>query len=368
MPKLDVWGALHSGMQEMLRRFATQIAVSQSKRLVHGALGSANFCLDGRYIDFGTACQFPHFLDSQSYKLPPNLPTFWGHRKKPVEVADSLCFYINKYFPHAETQTRLNAKEFIDDYFECYHHELGRSFLSLCGFPSHLIEKLHSKSELRVLAGLLFSHACKRSGVVLPAQADLRALGPNDLEHLLRTFMGVDVFSESTQALNPSDGAAGDGLSVEIFRCAARVVSDEAQKDGIQRRALLRLMKIHMAKQLIFMPELSRDGMRTNNIALMNKYQNGIKDGTDIQQYIDELSWRGAVLLAPLSGYRTLLWRDHERDLLFDAMRDSWVVEDARTKGIICHTLDDSEVPYLPQSSLLLNLPLRELKSSSFFR
>ena len=359
--KFDAYEALQSGLEEMLRRFAAQIAASQSKRLVHGALGSANFCLDGRYIDFGTACQFPHYLDSRSYKLPPNLATFWGQRNQPAEIVNSLCFYINKYFPFAEGHGKLNSKEFIDGYFGFYSYALIRSLLSLCGFPEHLIGRFSSKSELRLLAGLLFSNARKRWGVVLPAQSDLRTLGANGLEHPLRMFMNVNVLGDDASVPGSFDAGSQDRMFVEVYRQAARVVVGEAQREGVHPQALRKMMTIHMAKQLVFLPELSRDGMRANNIELMNKFEVGLRDKDDIQNYVDDLSSRGAVLFTSIRDYRTLLWRDGGRDLLFDAKKDCWMVQDQQSRSATRYALDDPNVPYLSESSQLLGVPLREL-------
>lgn len=357
----DACEALESGLQEMLRRFAAQIAVSQSKRLVHGALGSANFCLDGRYIDFGTACQFPHYLDSRSYKLPDNLPTFWRQRNQPAEIVDSLCFYINKYFPFSEGRRKLKSKVFIDGYFDSYRDALHRSLLSLCGFPEHLISKVSSRSELRLLAGLLFSHVRKRRGVVLPAQSDLRVLGPNDLEHLLRLFMSVDILRGDDSRSNSGDVSAQDEMFAEVYRRATRVIAEEAEKEGVSVHALGRMMRLHMAKQLVFMPELSRDGMRTNNIELMSNFDAGVVGRDDIQRYVDELCWRGMVLFAPIGDFRTLLWRDRGNELLFDARQDCLVLQRVSGQSATRYSLNDSTVPYVSEASLLLGLSLPDM-------
>ncbi len=84
---------LNFGLQELALRFAEQLAATRAKRFMHGALTASNICLDGRFIDFGTASAFSCHAN---VVLGINAP-FWGDHTHLSDVLGNLVFYCQKY-------------------------------------------------------------------------------------------------------------------------------------------------------------------------------------------------------------------------------------------------------------------------------
>lgn len=91
---------LSIGLNEMVRRFAVQMAAAKSKRLCHGYLTTSNICLDGRWNDLHSVTLLRGF----GYRRIGN--PFWEEQNTLISTISLLCFYISKYFRDPTTDPK----------------------------------------------------------------------------------------------------------------------------------------------------------------------------------------------------------------------------------------------------------------------
>jgi len=87
-------GKLSDHLLRLADRFAAQAAASFAKRLLHGGITASNIGLDGRFIDFGTAC---HVNAYRRLARPPGMQDLWNQAGGLEFVLVSLAEHCTQY-------------------------------------------------------------------------------------------------------------------------------------------------------------------------------------------------------------------------------------------------------------------------------
>lgn len=107
-------------IQRVIERFivqsAKQFAFAKIMRVLHGSCTPSNICLDGRWLDLGTASTLPI---SGDYLLASCQLPFFSEHFVIREVVDDLLYHIQKYCPQKSFSAAYYQKT-IDIQFE--HH------------------------------------------------------------------------------------------------------------------------------------------------------------------------------------------------------------------------------------------------------
>jgi hypothetical protein len=81
----------------MAERLAAQLAAARARRLVHGALVHSNFCLDGRWIDYGSTHWSPVHATGKHFA-----PPFWNDEGGTVLALHNFAWQLKKYLTKGE--------------------------------------------------------------------------------------------------------------------------------------------------------------------------------------------------------------------------------------------------------------------------
>ncbi len=94
---LDHGEQLTARLTGMAGRLAAQLAAARARRLVHGALVDSNFCLDGRWIDYGSAHWSPVHATGKHFA-----PPFWNDEGGTVLALHNFAWQLKKYLTKGE--------------------------------------------------------------------------------------------------------------------------------------------------------------------------------------------------------------------------------------------------------------------------
>lgn len=323
--------ALMTGLLELARRGAVQLAVAASRRLMHGALNGANVAIDGRWIDFGTATSLPHFENTKSYGLPRFLPCFWEEPTAYGAALRELLYYVGKYgasagLPQIDADTVLTA-------FQRWHSfYLARSFLWLTGMPESALNLAIHEPAVRTLAAALLHHvSTHKRRRILAGQEDLRLLAHNHLAGAAYAWACAQGQTASDAAVNDPwlrDAARRDLR--DALHAAEPVWRSIAQRAGITTLALARYRMLVTLKARANASWLDRHEL-ARAVAQVAEPDRTI-DAAAVQDFIDTTIQRSLPVLAPHPDWNICFWADRRSEVGYDAQRDAWwATVDAQT-------------------------------------
>jgi hypothetical protein len=123
---------INKGLREVFKRLATQVAVTQAKRIPHGSLNCSNICLNGQLIDFATATSLPAF---RPYFVTRGSSSFLSDEDSFKDTIKNLCFYLKKYLTIPDLSKLITQEELTEDYFNNYDTSAINEICKLTGFP-----------------------------------------------------------------------------------------------------------------------------------------------------------------------------------------------------------------------------------------
>ncbi len=140
---------LKRGLTTMAERLAAQLAAARARRLAHGALVSSNFCLDGRWIDYGSAHWSPVHATGKHFEA-----SFWYDEKKTMTALSDFCWQLRR---HGKCKDIPHDVEWLgDDFRTALDLRQKVEFLSLAGFSE---EDLVQARGVNFAAGLALGKA-----------------------------------------------------------------------------------------------------------------------------------------------------------------------------------------------------------------
>lgn len=124
---------------EMADRFASQLAASRAKRVVHNLLNGSNICLDGRWIDF---CRTSTTSDYGKVIMTRGMPAMLSQHVMLHSTLQDLCFYIAKYRLKPSALPARLPERVLERYLATLSIRLELEFLKLTGIPEHELKRI----------------------------------------------------------------------------------------------------------------------------------------------------------------------------------------------------------------------------------
>lgn len=343
-------GRLATGLAEMTRRFAEQMAAAAAKRLMHGTLTASNICLDGRWIDFSTASALPGY--AARIMRFPNILQEYKLLKEPLA---ELRYYIGKYYPGPAGVGRDGLPgpgELVATYEHQYTDALARRLTGLCGFPPVMAKALWHNSDGRQSMQLLAKTIEKVAQVGMPLRYGTTAYpdgsilhGRYDLLGILATLPPVQPPSSELERLLP-EPALRDALA-SAHAWVLHGMRAVAQELGLAERAFWRLVHLIRMRAARNNPSLYRD-----NINL--RVERLILDHPDIDDFrmqagalLDEVADQARLLYEDSSDCTVLLWVQGDSEISYDAAKNDWRLRHAgrETRLVWNAVFDDDACP-----------------------
>jgi hypothetical protein len=119
-------------LEGMFQRFAVQLGAARAKRIMHGALGSSNICLDGRWIDFGsitTVSDYGRLIAGAN-----DTPDFHRQHESLVPTLNDLLFYLRKFMPRGQVPI-VSAEALMQSFVTTLNRRYCVEFVKLTGVP-----------------------------------------------------------------------------------------------------------------------------------------------------------------------------------------------------------------------------------------
>lgn len=143
--------AIERGIWTMTARFARQCGRARALRIMHGSLTASNFCLDGRWLDFGTVSVLPDY--GQYRMLPGAMPSTEEYRMFDSVLRDLLWHCEKFHVPELTISTQFAA--LIELLNAEYKSELHDSLLRHTGVPNDWLRQHLHQSEFGAIVGEL---------------------------------------------------------------------------------------------------------------------------------------------------------------------------------------------------------------------
>jgi hypothetical protein len=337
LTKLSPLNRLFVGLDEMVRRFAEQMATAKAKRIPHGTITPSNICLDGRWIDLQSLTALP------GYGTMKITNPFWTEYLSLGETLNYLCFYIWKYFPAAydlkpedmPTPDWLNGL-----YLRYFDDAQDKRFVALCGFPQVVADKVwaesHGKLAMKSLANTLYTiarsgHSARRPYHGHPdGQSDF---GDYDLGLILSAtayvfqknagYSNAEIAKILNVKLTPifADTRLRQQF-IQRYLALAKLMYAESSKQGVGDAALARLLTINSRKASLDNQFLYRDVMMNQVLGMVDDYPDMRVFRQHAEDLIDSVSDQARLLYQDPITLTTLIWCQSANVINYDAMQD----------------------------------------------
>jgi hypothetical protein len=135
---------IDDALWEIFRRYARQIASARARRIMHGSLTDSNVALDGRWLDFGSISTVGDF---GRIIIPRGAPDFLLEEASFINIADSLVFYLSKYYPNFKSKTSLTSGILFNSMVKNINEYFKEELLKLCGFTVDMLKNISTKKK-----------------------------------------------------------------------------------------------------------------------------------------------------------------------------------------------------------------------------
>lgn len=150
MPKgASLEEVLEAGLVEMATRYAMQSAAAMAKRLVHGNITSSNICLDGRWIDFGSATAIPQWGSACGYG------PFWADQGIYSDIFSELLLHCRRFLGIDRVAAERILCACVGAYGRTHDEWLTKRFAATTGVPWILFDDAEGTRRAAVLARTL---------------------------------------------------------------------------------------------------------------------------------------------------------------------------------------------------------------------
>ena len=126
-------GSLNDNFSAIVRRAAIQLAAARAKRIAHGALTASNFCLDGRWLDFGTMSTVSDFGPIIVATGMPDATE--QHSLLRASISD-LHAALKRHLPPQEAAELAGEDVFWSHLMSALEHGSQVEFAKLTGIPT----------------------------------------------------------------------------------------------------------------------------------------------------------------------------------------------------------------------------------------
>jgi hypothetical protein len=372
--KISSLDRLNLGLDEMVRRFAEQLAASKSKRLTHGALTMSNISIDGRWLDLASAGALPGFGERKEFQ------SFWDEHNSLIPCLEELCFYIGKYFPEAsgEPASDMPKKDWlIGRYRRHYSNALARRFVGLCGYPQVVSDAIWSKSSgqsvMVELSDVILLIARKGHTPRRPYLYNLddNHLDPNrnhfgwyHIGAILKKLSLADSAVSLAETIHPliSWVRIRDKL-IAHYQDASKLMYAEARKQGVSKQAFARLVAINCNKSARMVRSLYREELYAKILKLVDSHPDVTELRSHLEPMINGILDEARVVYQEPRNFKTLLWCIGDQTIEFDARGNCLCLNVAGKKAEITFELVQayltelvSDAPTVTDQKKLANL------------
>jgi hypothetical protein len=316
---------LATGLAEMTRRFAEQMAAAATKRLMHGTLTASNICLDGRWIDFSTASALPGY--AARITRFPNVLEEYRALKEPL---GELGYYIGKYHPDGMQGTGALATTYEHQYADA----LARRFTGLCGYPPVMTDALWRSSggrrSMQLLAHVVDKIARSgmrlRYGTVAYPDGSVQE-GRYDLLGIIATLPPAQRHPSELERLLPEAALRDELASAHAW--VLQGMRTVAEALGLDERAFWRMVRLMRMRSARNNPLLYRERMNEQVDQLVLDHPDVDDFRTHAGALLDEVADQARLLYEDSSACTVLLWVQDDSEVRYDAARNDWLVRQA---------------------------------------
>jgi hypothetical protein len=312
---------LRSGLIELAVRCAAQSATAKMRRLVHGNISASNICLDGRWIDFGSATAIPGWGEALGYG------PFWDDRELYSQMFSELCFYIHKYLPLPRDVIDALAAEMSDNYVRRHDAVLRRAILSMTGICHDILSEVADDVMLESLYDAL--RRAMADGYCFPQGTyprEASRFGGVDLE---KTIVGLIGQCEGGHEHSEDTRCHGDESEFAIiYRKIYRRACDFLSTRGVDPAAFRKLTLINASKSVRGLALLERENMvkHTEQLVLNANDMNDLR--TKAQKFVGQISRHASLLYEDNCGHSSRVYASENAELVFDAKENALSVVD----------------------------------------
>jgi hypothetical protein len=276
--------------------------------------------LDGHWNDLNTVSALP------SYGYRRNLTPFWNEHLSLLSTIELICFFIKKYFPAegAAPAEALPTKEWLTAAYERFYTDaLHRRFVSLCGYPQNVANKIWATPDgqfaMRNLAQTLISLARSGHSHRRPYHEN-PVVGDYDLPKILSERAGCQSAGDSLSQLKPliGDEVLRNTFS-EQYRVVEKLMFKESKKQGISPDCFARLVAINCHKAGRVIPQLFTNLLYQKCSFLAENQLPSDQARSATEREIDEIVDHARMVYQEPRHFRTLLWCAGKSTLEYDA-------------------------------------------------
>jgi hypothetical protein len=323
---------LEIGLEEMVRRFGEQMAAAKAKRLSHGTLTTSNVSLDGRWNDLNSVSALP------SYGYRRNMTPFWEDQGSLLVTIDLLCFYIRKYFPliSGDPPELMPAKAWLTAlYGKFYADALARRFVSLCGYPQNVLNRVWSTHDGRLAMHQLSDTLIKlaRSGhsprrPYHDAMQENQVCGDYDLMNILKMLADCRAKVNRTSILEPliKDKMLRESVSQQ-YGMVDEMMFKEARRQGASARCFARLVALNCDKAGRHISFLFRNVIFEKCQQMAERLGSCAEARDEIDLSIQAVIDEARTVYQEPRNFRTLLCCMDQSTLAYDARSDSLIAD-----------------------------------------
>ncbi len=142
--------SLTANILAMAECFARQLAAANAKRLMHGTPSAANSCLDGRWIDFGTASSVSDY--GRIILGHNDTPDFCNQHQHFLNTLSELMFYCRKFLPAAISNQLPSDDMVLGHFLQCLQRSKEIEFIKLMGIPETAVHRLNQTLRANLFA------------------------------------------------------------------------------------------------------------------------------------------------------------------------------------------------------------------------
>lgn len=346
--QLEPLQRLTIGLDEMVRRFAEQMATSKAKRLSHGTLTPSNICLDGRWNDLNSVTSLP------CYGYRKNMTPFWEDHLSLNKTIEQLCFYIGKYFPAGcgrNIDLMPTSLWLTNRYRQYYGDALARRFVLLCGYPQIIADRVwataHGQKAMRELSILLTHLARSGHSIRRPYDDDMRkntVSGDYDLLEILWLLARPASSHEKNNNLDQLIAASSLRQNFHsAYYAVERLMFSEARNHRIENESFRRLTAINCHKAGRKIPHLYRHVLFERFECLAEEYRETHLLRQAAEDMIAAIVNEARMVYQEQKDFTTILWCDHTGSVEYNARTNRVIIDIAGSKSeFSCHALLDS--------------------------
>ena len=323
--KLPAIERLNIGLKELSLRVAQQTAFARAKRFMHGAPGSSNVCLDGKWIDYDTtsliSC-YANVITGEGQR------SFWEEHLKFYYIINEICFYIHKYYPIENKSTLPQPIELRQHFYKHFEFFLLKEFIKLTGIPDFIVDKICQCDESLKLATLLIKMA--RSGndeKISCIPDDATRMGDYDLPKILFISACSNSRNNLINLLSAhiSDQHVLNEFVEAYFKFNSVAEEEIISTNQMSAKSLAILRRIKTAKNIKSIPILYRHNAVNTFSELIDRY----KSFDDLKEIYKKIFIKTMddveVIYGESYSHKELVWAKNGEKIFFDASIQHWI-------------------------------------------